>query len=154
MHHKQNAQAYLQQQIEQADSFQQAMMLYDGAVRFLMQAKDAIGAGEIEARYNANRRAIDIVTYLLGLFDPATGGEVAKRMYGIHIGLLQRMAQIDFENDAAICDEVIGHLKTLRASLSKTRSDMQGIKDTKAAAAKDAPKDAEKEIKLPRHAVA
>jgi len=141
MQYRQTTRTYLQQQIEQADSFQQTLMLFDGAVRFLTQAKEAIAAGDIQARHNANRRAVEIVTYLMGMFDPATGGEAAKSLYRIFMGLLQKLSRVDFDNDAAVCDEVIRHLRVLRENLAKTSSEMQATARPEARHAAEKPND-------------
>jgi flagellar protein FliS len=113
------AQQYLRQQIEQASSIEQVLMLYDGAMRFLLQAKSAIERGEIEARCNANRRAMQIIAYLLDMVNPETGGDAAKGLFRIYTSLLKRMMMIDFENNAAVCEEVVVHLRALRGSMAQ-----------------------------------
>ncbi|NBV54222.1 MAG: flagellar export chaperone FliS [Proteobacteria bacterium] len=104
-------QQYLLQKIEQANPAEQMVMLFEGAIKFCLQAKEAIGRNDIEARYNANRRVVEIVSY-----DMKNGGEVAQRLMRIYSFLLQRLMEVDFSNSAAICDEVVGHLRLLKGS--------------------------------------
>ena len=122
------AQQYLRQQIEQAGPVEQVLMLYDGVIRFLMQAKSAIEKGDIQARCNANRRAIEIMAYLQDMVNPETGGQAAKVLFGIYNSILRRMLQIDFENSILVCDELIANLRSLRAGMAQGLAQQQGIK--------------------------
>lgn len=122
------AQQYLRQQIEQAGPVEQVLMLYDGILKFLTQAKGAIERGDIEARCNANRRAMEILAYLIDMVNPETGGAAAKSLFGIYNSLLRRLLQVDFENSAEVCDEVMANVRTLRVSMA------QALSQSKAAA--------------------
>ncbi len=114
------ARDYMLRQLQQAGPAEQLVMLLDGICKFSTQAKEAIGRGDIAARCAANARAIEIVSHLLGMVDPSTGGEAAQRLFRIYGRLLQRLMRVDFENSAAICDEVIGHVRDLRAAFAAT----------------------------------
>lgn len=114
-----NANQYRTQQIVNASPAQQVVMMYDGAIKFTQQAKEAIEQGEIQARHNANKRAMEVVSYMMDILDMDKGGDVAKRLQLIYTFLLRRMLEIDFKNDPRICDEVTEHLRTLRASWEK-----------------------------------
>ncbi|RYG62276.1 MAG: flagellar export chaperone FliS [Alphaproteobacteria bacterium] len=122
------AQHYMRQKIEQASGVEQVLMLYDGAVKFLMVAKEAIARGDIEARSNANRRSMEIVAYLLDMVNPETGGEAGRTLFGIYTGLLKRMMQVDFQNNAEICDELITNIRTLRVGMAQALAVQSGGK--------------------------
>jgi flagellar secretion chaperone FliS len=107
---------YRERQLLGASPAEGVVLLYDGALRFVAQAKEAIGRGDIQGRHNANARAIAIVSYLMEILNPEQGGEVALRLMGIYAFLLKRLVRVDFENSQAICDEVRGHLQTLKTS--------------------------------------
>lgn len=153
-HQRDMAQQYLRQQIEQASSVEQVLMLYDGATRFLLQAKAAIEAGDIQARCNANRRAMEIVAYLIDLVNPETGGDAAKRLFGIYTGMLKRMLDIDFRNDVSACDELVQGFRTLRTATAQALADQQGVKAGATASVVAAPKPDEELLAKLRNAVA
>lgn len=111
-----NAQHYQSQQILNASAAEQVVMLYDGAIKFCLKAKEAIAEGNIQNRHNNNKRAMEIVSYLQDILDPVQGGDIAKRLQIIYTFLLRRLLEVDFRNDPRICDEVIEHLKVLRGS--------------------------------------
>jgi flagellar protein FliS len=113
------ARHYQSQQILNASPAEQVVMLYDGAITHCGRAKEAILAGDIQARHNNNRRVMEIVGYLLDILDTEKGGDVAKRLKAIYSFLLRRLLDVDFRNDPRICDEVMDHLKTLRGSWQK-----------------------------------
>jgi flagellar secretion chaperone FliS len=155
--HQRDTQQYLRQQIEQASSIEQVLMLYDGAMRFLLQAKTAIEAGDIQARCNANTRAMQIMAYLIDLVNPETGGEVAKRLFGIYSTILKRMLEIDMRNDPRVCDELVQALRNLRMATAQTLADQQGAKPSlpTTGSVVAAPKPSEEELeKMRRNAVA
>lgn len=122
------AQQYLRQQIEQAGPVEQVLMLYDGAMRFLLQAKVAIANGDIQSRCNANKRAMEITAYLLDMVNPETGGPAAKSLFGIYSSLLRKMMQIDFENSEAVCDELVANFRNLRNGMAQGLAQQQGAK--------------------------
>lgn len=118
--HREMAEQYLRQQIEQASPMQQVLMLHDGVVKFVQQAKEAIGRNDIQARHNANRRAMEIVSHLIDRIDPGQDDDAAKRLHRIYTGLLAKLVNVDFKNDATLCDEVLADFKTLRTRFAQT----------------------------------
>ncbi len=110
------AQQYQSQQILNATPAQQVVMLYDAAILNCQKAQDAIAANDIQTRHNANRKTMEIVAYMQEVLDLDKGGDVAKRLSVIYSFLLRRLMAVDFKNDPRICEEVIGHLRILRAS--------------------------------------
>ena len=111
-----NAAQYQAQQILNATPAQQVVMMYDGALKFCQKAKEAIENGDIQGRHNANKRAMEIISYMLDILDLEKGGDVARRLQVIYSFLIRRLMEVDFRNDPRICDEVMVHLRTLRAS--------------------------------------
>jgi flagellar protein FliS len=95
---------------------QMVVLLYDGAIGQLAQARTAIRSGAIEARWQHVRKATAIIEGLQGCLDHAAGGDIAillDRFYG-YVGV--RLLQIDVHNDPAICEELIARLSEMRAS--------------------------------------
>ncbi len=108
------AQQYLAQQIQNASPAEQVVMLYNGAIKFLKQAKHAIQQGDVQARHNANTRASDIITYLWEILDTDSGGEMALRLQRIYSYLITKAIEVDVQNSAAAVDDMIEHLTPLR----------------------------------------
>lgn len=92
----------------------QIVMLLDGAIHRLRQAKAAIAAGQIEERHVAVAKAHAILDALHHSLDREAGGPLAGTLDRLYRYLLLRMTRIDIENDPAICEEVAARLAPLR----------------------------------------
>jgi flagellar secretion chaperone FliS len=92
----------------------QVVMLYDGAIARLHEARQAIADGRIEDRFNAVQKASRIVDALHSCLDFDRGGEVAPLLDRVYTCISLRMQRINTGNDAAVCDEVIARLGELR----------------------------------------
>jgi flagellar protein FliS len=92
----------------------QIVMLYDGAIRFMRQAKDAIEQNRIEDRYNTLVKTNDILLGLQSCLDFERGGDIAKVLYGFYAGLIDRIFTIHRTNSQEECDGIIADLKQMR----------------------------------------
>jgi len=113
---KPSPRAYQTQQIMTASPAALVAMLYDKAILSLKEAIRAIEAGDIEARFNANRRAGDIITHLWTTLNIEQGGEIAGNLSRLYGFMLSRLTLVDVKNDPEPAREVIGLLEPLRES--------------------------------------
>lgn len=93
---------------------QQIVMLYDGVIRFLQQAREAIAAHRIEERYHMLTKASSVVNGLQSCLDFENGGHIAKVLYNFYAQIDSRIFSIHRSNSIATCDEVIAQLKQMR----------------------------------------
>lgn len=93
---------------------QQIVMLYDGAIRCVRQAKEAIRDRRIEDRYHLLIRASDIVTGLQGCLDFENGGDIAKVLYQFYASVDSRLFSIHRTASEDTCDGIIADLKQMR----------------------------------------
>jgi flagellar protein FliS len=108
------ATSYLSQQILSASPARLVFMLYERAISSLHEAVAAIDAGQIEARWRANKRATEIVTHMWSTLDCERGGEIAANLHRLFAYMLRRMPDIDIKNDRNTATEVIQLLQPLR----------------------------------------
>ena len=92
----------------------QVVMLYEGAIKWIQQAKAAIEDNRIEDRYNSLVRACDIITGLQVCLDFKKAEKVSQILYDFYAGIDMRLMSIHNSNDAAICDLCIIQLKTMK----------------------------------------
>lgn len=92
----------------------QIVLLYDGAIRFLQQTKEAIREGRIEDRYHLLLRASDIISGLQTCLDFEQGGDVARVLYQFYASIDNRLFSIHRNNSIADCDEIIADLRQMR----------------------------------------
>lgn len=92
----------------------QVVMLYDGALRFVKQAVEAIERKDYEARYNLLMRACEIIMGLQGSLDHEKGGEIAVLLHNYYSSLDARLLAVHRTNDVAACHQVMKELKQMR----------------------------------------
>ena len=92
----------------------QVVMLYDGAIRFLNQAKEAIETGDIEQRYMKLTRVTEILTGLQSCLDYEAGQEAAKLLNGFYTSIEMRVFSQHHTPDVEKCAQIIKELKEMR----------------------------------------
>lgn len=106
--------AYRKTEVQSRTPLELVVMLYDGAIRFLGVARDAIGRGDIRGRAEATSRALAIISELQSTLDVDRGGEFALTLDDMYRYITQRVVQATVKNDAAPLDEARHLLETLR----------------------------------------
>jgi flagellar secretion chaperone FliS len=106
--------AYKQNQIETASQEEILIMLYDGAIRFLLVAKKAHESGEIEKRHKNILNAQHIIQEFMSSLDMEIGGEMAVNLYRLYEYLNYRLIQSNIQKDMGMLEEVLGHLRSLK----------------------------------------
>jgi flagellar protein FliS len=97
----------------------QIVLLYDGAIRRIREARHAIEARRINDRYAALAKATAIIEGLQGCLDLERGGAIARNLDQLYTYLVLRMTRINLEDDVAICDELTARLSELRDSWAR-----------------------------------
>jgi len=106
-------QAYRQTQAQTAAPGEQVVMLYRGALRFVIQAIAAIEARNIEAAHTNLIRAQAIVTELLESLDVERGGDLARQLISIYAYMNQRLIEANLRKDPEPAREVEQLLREL-----------------------------------------
>lgn len=110
------SQQYLTQQIMTASPAMLVFMLFEKAIGCLKETVKAIENNEIEARWRANSRAMEIISHLQLTLDLDKGGEIAANLDRLYSCILRRLPQVDIRNDALAAKESIALLEPLRDS--------------------------------------
>lgn len=113
------ARHYFEKQILNSTPAERIVLLYDGAIRALNDAKKAIAEKRIQDRCNAAQKAKEIIGHLADTLDMVKGGEIAKNLDRLYKHMLIRLLDVDFKNDTAAAEEVINNLRPLRESWAK-----------------------------------
>ena len=105
---------YRQQSVLTATPGQLVVMLYDGALRFLLQASTALHGGDHRLCDAKLRRAEAIVEELHSSLDKDRGGEIASRLEGIYVFCKRHLIEARIERDPAMIEKVSELLSELR----------------------------------------
>jgi len=122
--------SYKQTEVQSRTPLELVTMLYDGALRFLGAARDAIDRHDIPARREALNRALAIIAELQSTLNMADGGEIAAELDRLYEYANLRLLDAAMRNDAAPIDEVRRIFDILRdgwATAAKTEAAPVGI---------------------------
>ena len=89
------------------------VMLYDGAVRFLNQAIEAMEAGDATRKGELVSKAMDILNELDTALDMDAGGEIASNLRSLYAFMRRHILQGHTRNDPQMFRDVIGLLEEL-----------------------------------------
>lgn len=106
----------------------QIILLYDGIIRLVQQAKEAINEKRIEDRYNLLIKASELVGGLQGCLDFDNGGEIAKILYSYYSSIDARLFAIHRTNSVDDCESVIADLKQMRSAWNDIDQDSSSAK--------------------------
>ncbi len=108
------AQAYLQTQVQSRTPVELVVMLYDGAIKFLGQARDALVVGDLVTKRHALSRGLAIIQELQNMLNMEAGGEVAERLDGLYTYIQGRCYDANMQRDPQGLDESVRLLTPLR----------------------------------------
>ena len=106
--------AYRRTEVQSRTSLELVVMLYDGALRFLAQTRDAMARGDIRARQAATSRLLAIISELQSTLDLERGGEIATNLDALYTYMTERVLAGTGAGDPAAIDEVRRLLENLR----------------------------------------
>lgn len=107
------AQQYRTAQVATADPARLVLMLYDGAIRFATQGREAVEQGDFEAANRHLGRAQDIVTELAASLD-FDAGEISVNLEQLYEFINRRLVEANVKKDTAPLGEALNLLQELR----------------------------------------
>lgn len=117
----------------------QIVMLYDGVIRFLQQAREAMEAKHIEKRYNLLVKASNVILGLQSCLDFTQDKAIAQTLYDFYSSADARVLSMHRTNDVILCDQLIVELKELRNIWASVDNGMMNEAAPGAAAAEAEP---------------
>ena len=108
------AQAYRRVESESRSPLELVVMLYDGALRFVNDAREAHARRDLRARGKAISKTLAIIGELQSTLDMERGGAVAEQLDNLYTYINSRLLDVTMKQDLTACDEVHKLLSTLR----------------------------------------
>jgi flagellar protein FliS len=106
--------SYRQTEIQSRTPLELVVMLYDGALRFTADAREAIERRDIRSRQHNVSRALAIVSELQSTLDMESGGDVAAQLDRLYGFVRDRLVDASVKQDVKPIDEARNVLTTLR----------------------------------------
>ncbi|KAA5804423.1 flagellar export chaperone FliS [Thermoanaerobacterium thermosaccharolyticum] len=108
---------YKRNSIMTASPEELVMMLYNGIIRFVNEAKQAIDDKNIERAHNSITRAQDIVLELMSTLDMQY--DISKNLYSIYDYISRRLIEANLKKDKVALDEVESLISDLKDTWGK-----------------------------------
>jgi flagellar protein FliS len=135
----QAAQQYLKTRVMTATPEQLQIMLYDGAIRFIEQAKVGIEKRNYEQLYINITKAQKIVTELLGALKPEVYPELCERLAAVYRYVYRRLVEGSKDKKVECFDEAVKLLRYQRETWTMVLDQAGKEKAAKAAAGMNVP---------------
>jgi len=113
--------AYLSTQVTTTSQADLLILLYDGAIKYLAQAKEAIGRKDIKAKGQLLGRASDVINELQSSLNKEKGGEIAENLSRLYFYCNSRLLMANLKLDCEAIDQVVNILKGLRSAYAEIR---------------------------------
>ncbi|MDP4182896.1 MAG: flagellar export chaperone FliS [Bacillota bacterium] len=108
---------YKESSIMTASPEELTLMLYNGFIKFLMQAQMAIDEKNIEKAHNNLVKAENILVEFQATLDPKY--EISNNLYLLYDYMYRRLTEAVLKKDKAIIEEVLGFARELRDTWSQ-----------------------------------
>ncbi len=103
---------YKENSIKTSTPEELTLMLYNGLVKFLMQAQNAIETNNIEKANNSILRAQAIIKEFQATLD--MNYEVSEGLDSLYEYMYRRLIEANLKKDIGIIEEILGYSKELR----------------------------------------
>lgn len=104
--------AYKQNSVTTASPGELTLMLYNGCLKFLVRAKQAIEQKDIQEKNNAIQRSQAIIAELMSTLNMDM--DISKQMLPLYEYMNRRLVEANINNDVAIIEEVEGLVTEFR----------------------------------------
>lgn len=121
------AQAYFQTQVVGSTQGELLLLLYDGAVKFLKQAKIKMAERDFAQKGILISKAMDVISELDGCLNVKDGGEIAQNLHNLYFFCNTRLLKANMSMDQGMVDEVVKILTGLKDAFSQVLKQGQNL---------------------------
>ena len=104
---------YQHTQVTTVDKGRLIVLLYEGATKFLRQAKDCSESGDIAGKSNNINRALDIIAELNQSLNMNEGGDLSANLRRLYLFWSEHLVQAKIKKDTKNVDDVIKMMSSL-----------------------------------------
>jgi flagellar secretion chaperone FliS len=109
--------------LEGASAVELTIALYDGIIRFMHNAIEAVERKDVEGRRAAVKRAMDIVVHLQATLKTDIGGKPAESLSDFYVALFALMLQGSQASSRQKFEHVIADVRKVRDAWKQVASD-------------------------------
>jgi flagellar protein FliS len=105
---------YREESLAGATGVELIVALYDGAIRFLYQARQCVEDGDVSGRRRAVKRVIDILMYLQARLRPDVGGSSAAALSDFYAAMFTMTLEASHAGSKERFEQVIACVRNVR----------------------------------------
>ncbi len=109
--------------LEGASGVELTIALYDGIIRFMHNAIEAVERKEVYQRRAAVKRAMDIVIHLQATLNKDVGGKPAESLSDFYVAMFALMLQGSQANSRNKFEQVIANVRNVRDAWKQVAAD-------------------------------
>jgi flagellar protein FliS len=109
--------------LEGASGVELTIALYDGVIRFMHEAIEAVERREVDRRRAAVKRAMDIVIHLQATLNTDVGGKPAESLSDFYVAMFALMLQGSQANSRQKFEQVIANVRNVRDAWKQVAAD-------------------------------
>ncbi|RJP20929.1 MAG: flagellar export chaperone FliS [Candidatus Abyssobacteria bacterium SURF_5] len=110
------AKSYREEHVNALSQKELILMLYDGAIKFCTEAKEAIREKQYVQSHQLITRARNVILELLRILDMEKGGEVARNLQRLYVYIIARLIEVNLTKEPNLLDNVLSILRNLRSA--------------------------------------
>jgi flagellar protein FliS len=129
------AQVYLETQVTTTSQGQILVMLYEGAIKFLVQARERMAARDYAAKGILISKALDVINELDASLNVDKGGDLAVNLHQLYFYCTRRLFVANSKMDPEPLGEVIKILGGLRGAYAEIMDTPEAVAASRQAAA-------------------
>ena len=111
--------------LEGASGVELTIALYDGIVRFMHNAIEAVERRDVEGRRAAVKRAMDIVIHLQATLKKDVGGKPAESLSDFYVAMFALMLQGSQSSSRKKFEQVIANVRNVRDAWKQVAADSE-----------------------------
>ncbi|CUU10429.1 MAG: flagellar export chaperone FliS [Fimbriimonadales bacterium] len=121
---------YLETAVETASPARLIVMLYDGAIRFINNAIDAMQNRQYEQQNYYLQRAQKILAELISSLDFDKGGEIAENLFRLYTYMYNQLVEANLQDSVERAQHVVNLLSELREAWDTIASQGEAVPAT------------------------
>jgi len=121
---------YLRDAVLTATPEQLQLMLYDGAIRFSMQARDALERKDFETSYDRLTRAQHIILEMLNGLNYDVNRDLCERVASIYNFLYRKLVDASVEREIQHVDDALKVLRIERETWQMLVDKLKGVRES------------------------
>jgi flagellar protein FliS len=114
---------YQEHALESATAVDLVVALYDGIIRFLYAAIDAVERDDVEGRRNAVKRALDIIIHLQARLRMDVGGQPAQALSEFYASVFAQILQASQSSSKGKFEHAIACVRNVRDAWREVAKD-------------------------------